>query len=102
MNAFQAAKFIMVICCFSSSLHAQTVNDLKLKDYKPVSIYKVPVSNIEKAKFPIIDFHSHDYATTDAELDEWVRTMDEVGVAKTIILSGSVGSAFDSVVAKYA
>lgn len=87
---------------FPHSLSAQEINDIKLKDYRPVSIYKIPVTNITKSKYPIIDFHSHDYPETSAELDAWVKTMDEVGVAKTIILSYSVGSSFDSVIAKYA
>nr|WP_214460547.1 amidohydrolase family protein [Flavihumibacter fluvii] len=93
---------IALNCCFSLPVTAQDVSDLKLKDYRPVSIYKIPVTNIEKAKFPIVDFHSHDYPATDAALDEWVRNMDEVGIAKTIILSYSVGTSFDSVITKYA
>ena len=32
---------------------------LLLKDYRPRSIYRVPVSHIERAKYPIIDMHSH-------------------------------------------
>ncbi|MBZ5858702.1 amidohydrolase family protein [Flavihumibacter profundi] len=80
---------------------SQDINELKLKDFRPVSIYKVPVSNIQKAKFPITDFHSHDYPLDRAGLDAWVRTMDEVGIAKSIILSYSIGTAFDSVIEKY-
>jgi predicted TIM-barrel fold metal-dependent hydrolase len=86
--------------CLSSP--GQSVDDLKLKDYKPVSIYKVPVSKIQKAKYPIIDFHSHDYAKDKAEIEAWIKTMNEVGIAKTLVLSYSVGEAFDSVIAKYA
>ncbi len=56
-----------------------------LKDYRPKSIYKIPVTEIAKAKFPIIDMHSHPYAKTAGAIDEWVGNMDEVGVEKTII-----------------
>jgi predicted TIM-barrel fold metal-dependent hydrolase len=80
----------------------QGVDDLKLKDYHPVSIYKIPETKIEKAKFPVVDFHSHDYPGSDAEVDEWVQTMNTVGISKTIILTYSTGARFDSVVAKYA
>ncbi|HET9824415.1 MAG TPA: amidohydrolase family protein, partial [Chitinophagaceae bacterium] len=48
-----------------------------------------------------IDFHSHDYPKSNAEVDAWVRTMDKVGIQKTIILSYSSGSRFDSLVQKY-
>ena len=79
----------------------QDVNNLKLKDFRPVSIYKIPESHIEKAKFPVIDLHSHDYPKSDKEVDEWVRTMDETGIAKIMILSYSTGARFDSIVEKY-
>ena len=46
---------------------------LLLKDYRPKSIYKIPVTEIAKAKFPVIDMHSHPYAKTAAEIDDWVR-----------------------------
>jgi uncharacterized protein len=82
--------------------HAQDVNNLKLKDFRPVSIYKIPRTNVERSKFPVVDFHSHDYPKSDAEVDRWVKTMDKVGIAKTLILSYSTGARFDSVVDRYA
>lgn len=85
-----------------SSAFCQDINDLKLKDFHPVSIYDIPQSNIEKAKYPVVDFHSHNYPKDDAGVDDWVKTMDEAGISKTIILSYSTGTAFDSVVEKYA
>src|SRR4051794_2048661 len=87
---------ISMLACF-----CQDVNTLKLKDFRPVSIYKVPVTTIEKAKYPAIDFHSHDYPKTDAEVDQWVKTMDESGIAKTMILTYTTGASFDSAVTKY-
>src|SRR5882757_3750175 len=48
-----------------------------LKDYRPRSIYKIPVTHVSKAKYPIIDMHSHAYAKTPEEISEWVRNMDE-------------------------
>ncbi len=72
-----------------------------LKDYRPRSLHKVPETQITKAKFPIIDMHSHDYAKTDADVAEWVRTMDEVGVERTVILCGNTGAEFDAVYDKY-
>lgn len=73
-----------------------------LKDYKPKSLYKIPITDVSKAKFPIIDMHSHAYAKTPEEISEWVRTMDEVGVAKTIILTGAAGQEFEDIHRKYA
>jgi predicted TIM-barrel fold metal-dependent hydrolase len=97
----QIAQAIALVTIFTQVASAQGVNDLKLKDYHPVSIYKTPKSDIKKAKYPAIDMHSHDYPKSDAEVDNWVKTMDRVGIAKTIILSGKTGLSFDSVVKKY-
>jgi predicted TIM-barrel fold metal-dependent hydrolase len=76
-------------------------DQILLKNYRPKSIFKIPETRVEKARHPIIDVHSHNYARTDAEVARWVETMDEVGVEKTVILSGSTGSKFDEALAKY-
>ena len=80
----------------------ESPEQILLKDYRPKSIYKIPVTEIAKAKFPIIDMHSHPYAKTPAEIAEWVHTMDEVGVEKTVILTSSVGPEFDATYRQYA
>ncbi len=72
-----------------------------LKDYRPKSIYKIPVTEIAKAKYPIIDMHSHPYAKTAQQIEEWVKTMDEVGVQKTVILAMATGTEFDDIYRKY-
>jgi predicted TIM-barrel fold metal-dependent hydrolase len=72
-----------------------------LKDYRPISIYKVPTTKIEKAKFPIIDMHSHPYAKTAQEIDQWVKNMDQAGIEKTIILTMTIGKEFDEISRKY-
>jgi predicted TIM-barrel fold metal-dependent hydrolase len=73
-----------------------------LKDYRPKSIYKIPVTEVARAKFPIIDMHSHPYAKTEKEIDAWVGTMDEVGINKTIILTMATGMEFVEIGRKYA
>jgi predicted TIM-barrel fold metal-dependent hydrolase len=74
---------------------------LLLKDYRPQSIYKIPVTRIQRAKFPIIDLHSHPYAKTDGEIEQWLRNMDEVGVEKTVILTMATGAEFKEISHKY-
>jgi hypothetical protein len=72
-----------------------------LKDYRPKSIHKVPITEVPRAKFPIIDMHSHAYAKTPEEIAEWVKNMDEVGVEKTILLTETSGQEFDDVKRKF-
>src|ERR1700733_4527576 len=76
-------------------------NKILLKDYRPKSIYKIPVTEVAKAKFSIIDMHSHPYAKTAEEIAQWVRNMDEVGVDKTVIPTMATGNQFDEINRKY-
>lgn len=92
-----AAMLCTTVVCFS-----QDINNLKLKNYHPVSIYKVPQTTIQKAKYPVIDMHAHDYPKSDSVLDAWVKTTIDAGITKTIILSNATGARIDSVFVKYA
>lgn len=97
-------KKLLYITLFSSFLfngYSQNADQILLKDYKPKSIYVIPVTIPEKAKFPVIDMHSHAYANSVQEIADWVKTMDEMGVTKTIILTGTSGPEFDSLVDVY-
>jgi predicted TIM-barrel fold metal-dependent hydrolase len=76
-------------------------NTILLKDYRPRSIYKVPVTQMDKAKFPIIDMHSHPYPKTEAEITTWLKNMDAVNVEKTMILTMTTGKEFDQIYPKY-
>lgn len=59
---------------------------LLLKDYDPVSIFNIPETHVERAKYGVIDMHSHDYNDVDpTKIAEWVKTMDECGIRKTHI-----------------
>ncbi|HMI67852.1 MAG TPA: amidohydrolase family protein [Cyclobacteriaceae bacterium] len=86
---------------FAMPAFPQDPTNLKLKDFNPISIYKIPQTKIGKAKYPVIDMHSHDYPKSDAGVEEWMKTMKEAGIEKTLILSYATGARFDSVVAKY-
>lgn len=91
----------ILMLLISQTALSQKAEDITLKNYRPVSIYNTPEANIQKARYPAYDMHSHDYAKTAKDVDEWVKLMDRMGVAKTIILSGKTGPSFDSVVDKY-
>src|SRR4029077_19275158 len=53
--------------------------NILLRDFRPKSIYKIPVTEIDNAKYPIIDMHSHPYAKTAQQIEELIKNMDEVG-----------------------
>lgn len=103
MKTFKASYLVLFyILIFSFSLRSQTDPEkLLLKNYRPHSIYNIPVTTIHKAKFPVIDVHSHPYAATQSEIELWIKNMDEAGISKTIILTYAHGSEFDSIVNVY-
>ena len=72
-----------------------------LKDYRPRSVYKIPVSDIKKAKYPLIDVHHHGRVKTPQDVDATLRIMDAVGVETTVAFSG-VGPDFDEAYRLYA
>jgi len=72
-----------------------------LKDYRPVSIFKVPVTEIKKAKYPVIDAHCHG-ARPISQLDDWVKVMDAAGIEKSVIFTGaSAPERFSEVIKPY-
>jgi predicted TIM-barrel fold metal-dependent hydrolase len=78
-----------------------TPEQIPLKDYRPRSIYRVPQTRVDRARVPVIDVHSHAYARTDEEVDRWVRTLDAVGVERTVVLTGATGTRFDETAARF-
>lgn len=87
---------------FSTLLsYSQDIGNLKLKDYRPKSIHNTPKTIIDKAKFPVIDMHSHAYANSEKEIKIWVSNMDKYGIEKTILLTFATGKEFDSLYAVY-
>src|SRR6516164_1659029 len=95
--------------CIPGPSSAQTATDqtppdrLLLKDYRPRVIYKVPRTTITRAQFPVVDMHAHPrYARTLEQVDQWVRTMDDLGLERTVLLAGTTKKDFDQVVAQFA
>jgi predicted TIM-barrel fold metal-dependent hydrolase len=92
---------LLLFTCLTWPVSGQSPDEILLKDYRPRSIFKIPETRVERARYPVIDVHSHDYVRTDEEISRWVETMDKVGVEKVIILSGNTGVKLESTVARY-
>jgi uncharacterized protein len=74
---------------------------ITVRDYAPVPSLVLPETAVARARFPAIDIHAHSNARTPADVANWVRTMDEVGIATTVVLAGSTGEQFDQVAGLY-
>jgi len=96
--------FLMCIAFATTQVSGQHMTDtLLLKHYRPVSIFNIQKTFVEKAKYPVIDVHSHDYALNDDEIRAWVANKDACGIEKTHLLSCSwIGKPFEEFVEKYA
>jgi predicted TIM-barrel fold metal-dependent hydrolase len=100
----KSLKIGAMMCLVGIMVRAQEAvppDQLLLRDYKPRSIFKIPQTRVEKARFPVIDVHTHVYVTNQAGVDRWVKIMDEVGLERSIILAGSSGKRFDEHVALF-
>ena len=73
----------LVALLFVSTGYGQ--ENILLEEYMPKSIYKIPETKVEKAKYPVIDAHSHDYPSSLEEVAQWVKTMDRKGIEKTVV-----------------
>jgi len=91
----------LMFAMVNSIAYSQRPDSLLLKNYRPKSIFKIPITQIKKAKFPVIDMHSHPYGGSTEKIAEWVKMMDRYGIEKTIILTQSTGAQFDSIYALY-
>ncbi len=74
---------------------------LLLRDYQPRSMLHLTAHPVQKARFPVWDVHNHvDDARGIGEpipVPELIRNMDEVNVAKIVILTGGFGAALQRV-----
>lgn len=80
------------------------MDSILLRDYAPASSLVVPATSVAKARFPVIDAHSHTSMSgikTAEDADAWVRTMDAAGVERTIVFSDATGPDFDRQVEWY-
>lgn len=101
-QTFWAAALLPILLGQPGSAAAQVLPDeLLLKDYRPQPIHKIPVTEVRKAKYPVIDMHTHVYANTPEEILLWIKTKDEVGIAKTIVLTGATGDRFNALQQMY-
>ena len=88
----------------STVLRAQTPEpaaaavDLKLSEFLPIPQLKVAQTELQRAKFPVVDVHTHFWIRMrhdPAQLDEFVRLMDRNNIAMCVSLDGRLGHQLD-------
>jgi len=73
-----------------------------LQDFQPRNVNNIPVTEVDTPKYYIVDMHSHDYTSTPAEIDEWVRVMDACHIQKAVLHHCNwIGDDFSTMLKKY-
>ena len=80
--------FISFTVLFSCYITAQ---EISFEDYNPKSTLVVPGKVINRAKFPFIDVHGHQYRMPNQDLAPVVKAMDTLNMGIMVNLSGRTG-----------
>ena len=99
-----AKKEAATVTKYGVPVKAGPMDNILVKDYRPSSSLVVPATHITRPAFPVIDAHSHSSMSrirTKADVDAWVKTMDEVGVEVSVVFTNASGAKFDEQVELY-
>ena len=94
---------------------APAAADLLLKDFQPKSMLHVPETRLPRAKFPVIDFHTHlcwaarqehgvplsEERTHLASTSDLVEVMDRCNIRVMVNVTGGMGSGLRDAIARY-
>ena len=90
---------------------ASTRERLALVDYQPKSMLVTPVTNVPKARFPVIDFHTHisfggelkggDQIKFNCTPEQALSVMDRTNIRTMVNLTGGYGPALQKAIARF-
>jgi predicted TIM-barrel fold metal-dependent hydrolase len=89
-KSLNVALLVMFFMAIEKSAKAQDVMDFE--KYDPPSTLVVAAHKLQKAKYPFIDVHNHQYSMATQDLNELVRPMNAMNMAVMVNLSGEGGS----------
>lgn len=105
MNYFKTFTYSLftVALVLALGVQAEDIRELKLKDWEPQSMMKTKVTEVKKAKYPVIDVHNHlgggAKTLTPERVKRYLKVMDETNVKTVINLDGGWGKRLEETVA---
>ena len=81
---------VVAISLLATTVSAQTVS---FEEYNPPSSLVVPENPVQRAKYPFIDVHSHQWRMGERNLNELAAQMDSLNMGLMVNLSGGSGKA---------
>src|SRR5579871_5292207 len=73
---------------FVDLVNATAEVDLRLSDFHPISCLETPIHHVERARFPVIDYHNHLDSTDPLEV---LAIMDQTNVEHVVNITMQVG-----------
>ena len=64
---------------------------MSFEEYNPKSTLVVPRNDVDRAKYPFVDIHSHQFRMATQDLSELINAMDQLNMAVMVNLSGGSG-----------
>ena len=84
--------FIFLTILISQSIaqlpDAPVTDSMSFEEYAPISTLVVPHNEVNRARFPVIDVHSHQWNMPEQDLALLARQMDSLNLAVLVNLSG--------------
>lgn len=65
--------------------------EMGFEEYSPISTLVVPEHPVKRARFPVVDIHSHHFNMPSQDLSLLVKAMDTLNLALLVNLSGGSG-----------
>lgn len=114
-SAFVAGRFTPTRAAVAAAAGRPAEKSLELKDYEPRSMLHVPEHKVARARYPLIDVHTHlshkakqirgigigEEMRYSAEPDSVLPLMDRKNIRMMVNLTGGVGGGLEQVVQKF-
>jgi len=86
------AVILLALAAQSIGIAQDQSPDIGIRKYKPRSTLVVPQHPVPRAKYPVIDIHSHHWGLTTERYAQVVRDMDALNLKILVNLSGGSGN----------
>ncbi|MGH9850170.1 MAG: amidohydrolase family protein, partial [Blastocatellia bacterium] len=96
LQILAAAALLLAVAPDPALAQTQT---LTFEEYEPKSTMVVPEHKVPRAKFPMIDIHSHHNRLTPEYVDKLIKEMDSINLRVIVNLSGGTGERLKQTIA---
>jgi predicted TIM-barrel fold metal-dependent hydrolase len=99
LRVSSAFALSLITTSFDPALAQSQTQTLTFEEYEPKSTMVVPEHKVPRAKFPMIDIHSHHTRLTPEYVDKLIKEMDSINLRVIVNLSGGTGERLKQTIA---